>query len=192
MVFAMHGGAPAGLVECAAHGVHGGRHVVDGEDAGHPVGNFIQARIAHVIQQRRFAGRYFQQGQGGAGRTRLGWRGPGEGVLQARVQLVEPSCQAGRVETGGHGQQALHGRFRRFAPMAVAAHAVEHGGAHVAARPARHLAVERRLPRQAHGVAAGIDQQEVVLVFAARHGACAHAGAGGGIEPGAKVEPVFD
>ncbi|WP_353850441.1 hypothetical protein [Janthinobacterium sp.] len=191
-MLAVHGGAPARFVERAAHGVHGGWHVVDGEDGGHAVGNFIQARIAHVIQQRRFAGRHFQQGQGGAGRTRLGWRCLGETVLQPRVQLVEAGCQAGRIEAGGHGQQALHGRFRRLAPVAVAAHAIEHGSTHMAGRPARHLAVERHLPRQADGVAAGIDQQEVILVFAPRQRAGAHAGAGGSIEPGAEVELVFD
>jgi len=52
--------------------------------------------------------------------------------------------------------------------------------------------VEGRLLRQADGVAAGVDQQEIVLVFAPRQEAGAHAAAGGSVEPGTEVELVFD
>jgi hypothetical protein len=73
----------------------------------------------------------------------------------------------------------------------MAAHAVEHGSACMPPGPVWHLAVEGCLLRQADGVAAGVDQQEIVLVFAPRQ-ASAHAAAGGSVEPGAEVELVFD
>src|SRR5205085_2415035 len=66
-----------------------------------------------------------------------------------------------REESGDH-------RFRRFAPVAMAAHPVQHRQPGMPLAPARELAPLWLLAMQPDSLAAAVDQQQVVLVFFAQ------------------------
>ncbi|WP_229424990.1 hypothetical protein [Massilia sp. Se16.2.3] len=94
------------------------------------------------------------------------------------------SLQAGRPS------KPLGERLGRFATMAVAAHAVEHGQAHLAGRPAGNAAPLWPALDQAGGVAGGVDEHAVVLVFGALQLADAERAARRNVQVGTEVQAV--
>ncbi len=97
--------------------------MVHGQGLGGAGADFIQPRIAHVVQQCCLPGRQLEQGQGGA-RTLARVDRDVERPLQAGVQSIEFLVQVLKRGACRQGQQACHDGFGCFAPMAMPAHAV--------------------------------------------------------------------
>jgi len=117
---------------------------------------------------------------------------PGRGPVSPSASKRRCRTPAGDVGTGRDRQQAGGGGLGRFAPVAVAAHAVEDGQAHVTGWPARDLHAPRRAVGQPGAIAERVDEDAVVLVLGAqqhrRPGA--DAAARRDVEAGAEIESV--
>jgi hypothetical protein len=89
-------------------------------------------------------------------------------ALQLGVQAVEAARQLGRRIAGRDREQACGHCLRCFASVAMAAHPIQHREPRMPLAPARQLAALRLLVLEPDGLAAAVDQQQVVLVFFAQ------------------------